>query len=603
MEGEMKTKLEPLGKNLRSRLRSVIATLILVMTASLMFIFSVMAQNLDWARNDGGNQMDSAGPIVVDPSGNSYVSGYFEGSATFGAGEANETTLTSEGDSDRFLVSYDESGYVRWALRVGGIDGEGIGGIVLGQDNRLYVTGYFMDEITLQSMDGNNISLDGNDQYANLFIAIYDLNGNLLWARRDGGWGRVYPYAITVDEAGDIYLTGQFGKTATFGMGDPYPTNITSFGDDDAFVAVYDFEGSLRWVRQAGGTIRASGSGIAVDSEGDIYVSGWFRGEATFGSEGDDPETLTSDGTSYADIFVTKYTANGVFQWARRDGGGSTDYGHDIVLDDAGNSYVTGWYRGLATFGYGEPQETTLDTLYHRSNLYIASYDADGHLIWVIGGSEASCGASDIEMSSAGELYLAGSVETYPYHGPVVFGAGEPNEVALEGFGESDILVARYSTAGSFLDAWLAGGSDNEEGHGIAIHENDYIYVTGWFKYPITFGSGQLNEITLTSNGDYDFFVARYWRLSPMEEIEDVIEEVQALIDSGTLNEGQGNALIAKLEAAVQSLEKENVEAAIGQLQAFINAIEAAIQSGALTPEEGQPLIDAVQDLINYLES
>jgi hypothetical protein len=88
---------------------------------------------------------------------------------------------------------------------------------------------------------------------------------------------------------------------------------------------------------------------------------------------------------------------------------------------------------------------------------------------------------------------------------------------------------------------------------------------------------------------------------NPEGGIEDLIEEIERLIDDGLLNGGQGNALIAKLEAALEKLLDGKPETAVNQVGAFRNPVEAFIQSGELTPEERQPILDAVDAVIEAL--
>ncbi len=90
---------------------------------------------------------------------------------------------------------------------------------------------------------------------------------------------------------------------------------------------------------------------------------------------------------------------------------------------------------------------------------------------------------------------------------------------------------------------------------------------------------------------------------TPKEATGSLIDQVQALIDAGILNQGQGNGLIAKLQMAIQQLDKGNTNTAINQLQAFINEVNADISSGKLTPAQGQPLIDAANAIIAALSA
>ena len=102
--------------------------------------------------------------------------------------------------------------------------------------------------------------------------------------------------------------------------------------------------GDLAWAKRAGGSSIDTGRGIAVDASGNSYVTGSFRGSATFGPGETNATTLTSAGIF--DIFVAKYDASGDLVWATRAGGTGTDVGNGIALDDAGNSFKChGFFR------------------------------------------------------------------------------------------------------------------------------------------------------------------------------------------------------------------------------------------------------------------
>ena len=100
------------------------------------------------------------------------------------------------------------------------------------------------------------------------------------------------------------------------------------------------------------------GFSIGVDGFGNSYVTGFFEGSATFGPGEANQTTLTSAGGF--DIFVAKYDSSGALQWAKRAGGTDLEVGVGIAVDGFGNSYVTGYFTGSATFGAGEANQTTL---------------------------------------------------------------------------------------------------------------------------------------------------------------------------------------------------------------------------------------------------
>ncbi|WP_428662009.1 SBBP repeat-containing protein [Runella sp.] len=162
---------------------------------------------------------------------------------------------------------------------------------------------------------------------------------NLLAISSAGGTGVDEARSIAVDGNGNVYVTGYFEGTATFGT-----VTKTSAGYRDIFVAKYDKSGSVQWVQSAGGTGNDFGYGIAVDGNGNVYVTGAFSGTATFGSA-----IKTSAGET--DIFITKYNPSGMWQWTQFAGGTHFDYGNKIAVDSSNNVFITGFFYLTAKFG------------------------------------------------------------------------------------------------------------------------------------------------------------------------------------------------------------------------------------------------------------
>jgi hypothetical protein len=90
--------------------------------------------------------------------------------------------------------------------------------------------------------------------------------------------------------------------------------------------------------------------------------------------------------------------------------------------------------------------------------------------------------------------------------------------------------------------------------------------------------------------------------LSPQERLGDLIEAVEDLVAAGSLNHGQGNALIVKLNQAIKHLDKDEPETALNVLNAFTNQVTALVDGGVLTPEEGQALLDAAGEIVYQIE-
>ena len=487
---------------------------------SVLFVLALcpaaQGQDLVWAKRAGGSNSTQGTAIAVDAVGNSYVTGLFQGSATFGPGEANETTLTNSSPgaiTDLFVAKYDASGLLVWAKRAGGSGVATADGIALDGTGNSYLTGFFHGSATFGPGEANETTLTsaGGPNINNIFVANYDTSGLLVWVKRVDGPGADGGFGIAVDGMANSYVTGFLRGSATFGSGEPNETTLTSCSDCiDLFVAKYDASGLLVWAKRAGGLLLSAliGDGIAVDGVGNSYVTGDFGGSATFGPGEANETTLTSPGT---DVFVAKYDTAGLLVWVKRTNSSINAQGSSIALDATGNSYLTGFFQGSATFGPGEANETTLTSAGGASinNIFVAKYNSDGVLAWAKPARDSKTAqGSGIAVDAAGNSSVTGS-----FQGSATFGPGEANETTLASAGgdtSPNIFVAKYDTDGLLAWARRAGGSNSAQGSGIAVDGDGNSSVTGFFQGSATFGPGETSETLLTSSGSSDVFVAKY---------------------------------------------------------------------------------------------
>ncbi|MET3542304.1 Tfp pilus assembly major pilin PilA, partial [Pontibacter aydingkolensis] len=414
--------------------------------------------NALWAKNPTGTgTADYGRSIAVDGQGNTYVTGEFYGTATFGS-----TTLTSAGGADIFVAKYDPSGTVLWALRAGGTSNELGFGIAVDGSGNAYVTGYFYGTTTLGST-----TLTSSGGWG-MFVAKYNASGTVVWAKQAGGTSFNYGRGIAVDGQGNAYVTGEFYGTATF-----EGTTLTSAGGTDVFVAKYNASGTVVWAKQAGGTSSDYGRGIAVDGQGNAYVTGEFYGTATF--EG---TTLTSSGGT--DMFVAKYNASGTVVWAKQAGGTSSDYGRGIAVDGSGNAYVTGYFFETVSFG-------TIELISAgRNDMFVAKYNASGTVVWAQrAGGTSHCSGYAIALDSQGGAYVTGH-----FWDTASFGT-----TALTSSGVADVFIAKYDASGNALWAQRAGGTGYDIGYGIAVDGSGSARVTGYFYSAAAFGSTSLSSL------------------------------------------------------------------------------------------------------------
>ncbi len=333
-----------------------------------------------------------------------------------------------------------------------------------------------------------------NSAYPDIFIAKYDANGNVIWAKSAGGTGYDEVNSIITDATGDVYITGYF-RSSTMTFGTTTLTNNSSIGYSDIFIAKYDANGNLVWAKSVGGTNNDYGSSIATDAIGNTYLTGAFQSPViTFGAM-----TLTNNGAY--NIFIVKYDTNGNVVWAKSAGGTYDNSGKSIVTDAAGNTTITGYFSSpTITFG-----ATTLTNgvIFGDPDIFIAKYDTNGNVLWAksASGNNDFAEGYSISNDASGNTIITGFFSSTI----ITFGTTTlTNNAGING--SSDTFIAKYDTNGNMLWAKSAGGNSGDKGYSIATDAAGNSYLTGDFMSPtITFGT-----TTLTNNGGYDIFVAKY---------------------------------------------------------------------------------------------
>jgi hypothetical protein len=292
---------------------------------------------------------------------------------------------------------------------------------------------------------------------------------------------------------------------------------------DDVFVAKYARDGTLLWATSAGGASLAEVRAIATDPRGNSYVTGFFSDTATFGA-GEANETVLE--AAFGDMFVAKYAREGTLLWATSAGGDSSDSAAGIATDPGGNSYVTGFFSGTATFGAGEANETVLGVS-GVLDMFMAKYAPDGTVVWATSAlGTGDLFTADIATDSRGNTYVTGT-----FFGTATFGAGEANETVLEAGARHDVFVAKYAPDGTVLWATSAGGDSRDRGFGIATDPRGNSYVTGQFDGTATFGAGEANETVLEAAGQVDVFVAKYGDRNDQDQCPDSDPSARVVFD------------------------------------------------------------------------
>lgn len=346
-----------------------------------------------------------------------------------------------------------------------------------------YVTGKFKSD----PMDfGNGIQISPRDGY-NIFVAKYSSDGVAQWAVAEGGTVADEGDAITIDANGNVYVTGAFFGTAYFGN-----DSLVSVGNNwDVFIAKYDNDGNLQWVKQAYSTsgTQDKGTGIVTDDNGYVYVTGYFGDNEADTLVYDGNELYTAGGDR--DVFVLKVDADGNYQWAVSAGGYYNDEANAIDIDSVSNVYITGYY-GDTTAYFGTYELPNVD----GDEVFVAKINgADGSFIWANGLTGVGTDeAQDIYVSKAQEGPEGGVVlVTGNFNDDLTFGTYTINSA-----GDDDIFFLGTDFDGNPLGLYAIGGDDEDKGYAITL-DGSMIYIGGYSKSNFVVG-----EDTVTSYGSKD---------------------------------------------------------------------------------------------------
>ncbi len=322
------------------------------------------AGKLLWIQTAGGKDIDRGYGVAVDKAGNSYVTGHFQ-SPTFQIGDK---TLENKGDYDYFIAKYDPQGKLLWAESAGGTGYDYGHGIAVTPEGDCYVAGSFAGDVTFGTAQ------TGNKKGRSLFVARYDSDGMLIWSQLAGNGRSQSGHQIAVDTSGNCYVCGYItGLLELDGQQVGTDTNV-----QDIFLAKLSPAGKLIWSANSGGQANGLSTGVAVDQQGNCYLTGMFKNKATFGKT-----VMTSKGAH--DIFVARINADGSPAWAYTGGGEKIDYGLGIAADQAGNCYITGEFSEDVHF-LGK-HHTNLG----GRDLFIARFAPDGKPDWleILGGDKS----------------------------------------------------------------------------------------------------------------------------------------------------------------------------------------------------------------------
>jgi hypothetical protein len=464
----------------------------------------------------GRSDIEKGYAIAVDSVGNVYVTG-LTFSNDFSISNVTYDT-TSNGNCDVFVTKLNSTGTTLvYSTYLGG-SGDDIG-TVIAIDNfgNAYISGYTSSTNfpTTPSAFDTSFNLNTTGIYPDVFVTKLNSSGSaLVYSTYLGGIGDDACYGIVVDNTGNAYITGittfsDFPTTAG-----AYDTTHNDFYD--VFVSKLNSTGTaLVYSTYFGGSRNDYGSGIQVDSAGNVFITGEtdsFNLPTTAGA------FSTEYNGGYYDAYVTKINTSGTaLVYSTYLGGSAQDVSLGIAVDIEGNAYITGGTE------YSDFPTTpgAFNTI--GGNGFVSKLNTFGTAL--VYSSYLKGVGYNLVLDNLNNAYITGF--TFVSDFPTTPGAFDTTY-----HGNTDGFVIKVNNAGSaLLYSTYLGGSNQDLGICIALDTSGYAYITGYTSsstdFPITYSAFD----TTYNGGSYDAFVCKlnlerptliepdFWKLYDKEEI------------------------------------------------------------------------------------
>jgi len=402
-----------------------------------------------------------------------------------------------------FTINFISIGQVfEWVAPAGSIDMDVGNDIALDDLGNVYTTGYFQGTVDFDPGVGvvNLTSNGGSD----IFIQKLDPSGNLIWVKNIGGTAWDIGESITIDNVGNVYVTGTFSDTTDFNPNSIGVFNLISEGFDDVFILKLTPSGSLIWVKSIGGSSFERATDIIVDGANNVYTTGSFRGTVDFDPDGG--VLNLTPGNAWSSIFVQKLDAGGNLIWAKGmyGTGSNATTATAIALDGQGNVYTTGYFENTVNF---DPNSGIGTSAVGEFDAFVHKFDAQGNFVWVkiIGGTDHER-AYDIVVDDADNIYTTGYFNQTVDFNP---NGGVFNLSTIVTIAGSDVFIQKLNAAGDFIWAKKMSGYSNNIGSALALDASGDLYLAGNFGGTVNFNPNGGTAKNLTSAGNFDAFIEK----------------------------------------------------------------------------------------------
>lgn len=454
-----------------------------------------------WATYYGGNGDDVGWSITTDNNGNVFVTGWTSSTnfpvqnvGTFFQG-------ANAGNSDIFILKFDNLGNRLWATYYGGDGGDLAYSVASDNSGNIFLTG--LTQSTNFPVQDAGTFFQGVANSSEVFVLKFDNNGSRLWATHYGGSFAEWGYSITTDNSGNIFVTGHTNSTnfpvqnaGTFFQG------TFSGGDSDVFILKFDNNGNRLWATYYGGSANDMGYSIAADNSGNIFITG--RTRSTNFPVQNAGTFFQGTNAGSEDAFILKFDNIGNRLWATYFGGSGSESVftfNNLAITSCGKVYM--YFETTST---ALPIQSPCDAGGYFGNTYNSGYrdiflilfSNVGNLLWstYMGGDGVDLGGA-LALDPNDNLFLAGEWNyvtndaTYPVTNPGggayyddTFNGGTDDGYILK-FCSNNCVCSTYNGCFVCIEDTLIQNLVICQGNSVTVGTNTYT-TTGTFKDTLT---------------------------------------------------------------------------------------------------------------------
>lgn len=405
----------------------------------------------------GGNGLDLSNDIAVDSTGNIYVTGSTN-STDFPLKNAFEQTAPQ--GENAFITKFSSKGSLIFSTYFGGSGDESGTKICADTNGNSYIIGTTTSN-DLPIKNAYQSVLKGTND---VFIAKFNSTGGLLFSTYFGGSDADTGNGIAIDILNNIYISGNT-LSSDFPVLNSFDSTLRGY--EDSFVAKFNNTGNLEWSTLIGGTSIDNNYGLAVDTYGNSFITGFTLSN--------DFQTFNAYKTTFsgeADAFITKIDTNGSLVFSTYFGGENDTIGMAIATDLQGNSYITG-----NTMSPNLPTKNAYDSTYNglgfSGDAFVSKFSENGSLVFstYLGGSAMDYG-NGIAVDNNGSVFVTGP--TFSYNFPLKNPLKSKNEGTVSSF------ITQFSSSGEMLLSTYFGGKSVDDSTSIAVDNIGNVYITGF---------------------------------------------------------------------------------------------------------------------------